>query len=84
MHNRLCACSTHPGSNIKINLKCIKKYTHSTDRLGVELWKGSKHSSYEANRIPNKRKQIKNEKQEAKYKTKQEKEWINSDLDPYL
>ena len=50
----------------------------------MELWKGSKHSSYEANRKPNKRKQIKNEKQEAKYKTKQEKEWINSDLDPYL
>ena len=50
----------------------------------MELWKGSKHSSYEANRIPNKRKQIKNEKQEAKYKTKQEKEWIDPDLDPYL
>ena len=49
----------------------------------MKLWKGSKHSSYEANRIPNERKQIKSEKQEAKYKTKQEKQWMNSDLDPY-
>ena len=40
----------------------------------MELWKWGKYSSYEANRITNKRKQIKNEKQEAKYKTKQGKQ----------
>ena len=45
-----------------------------------------KYSSYEANHITNKRQQqqqIKSKKQKAKYKTKQVKQWINSDLDPY-
>ena len=53
----------------------------------MELWKWSKYSSYEANHTPNKRQQqqqIKNKKQEAKCKTKPGKQWINSDLDPYL
>ena len=49
----------------------------------MELSKWSKYSSCEANRILKKRQQIKNKKQEAKYKTKQGKQWIHSDLDPY-
>ena len=50
----------------------------------MDVWKWSKYSSYEANHITNKRQQWKKKKQEAKYKTKQGKQWTDSDLDPYL